>query len=62
LKNSKKLILIEAKFEGDFDEDQIVETQKYGESLIKLLGENIICSHVGPQRLSQFENQYMLHV
>jgi len=48
LKNSKKLILIEAKFEGDFDEDQIVETQKYGESLIKLLGENIIEEVVVP--------------
>jgi len=42
LKNSKKLILIEAKFEEGFDEAQIKETKKYGEALVKLLGKGIV--------------------
>jgi len=42
LKNSKKLILIEAKFEEGFDHTQIEETIKYGEALEGLLGNGII--------------------
>lgn len=42
LKSSKKLILIEAKFEEKFDNIQIEETKKYGEALAKLLGKEII--------------------
>jgi len=42
LKNTKKLILIEAKFEEGFEIKQIEETARYGIALKQLLGESII--------------------
>ena len=42
LRSSKKLILIEAKFEGGFDDGQIDETKNYGEALKILLGKEVI--------------------
>ena len=42
LKDKGTLILIEAKFEEKFDDAQIIETEKYGEAIASLLGEEVI--------------------